>query len=79
MLEKFAGVDLAKQRANAHRIPVIKTAIKFEWLRCVIRNMFSPFGCDLIDSRMKILIHVEKIRPRGGIGMYGTPNAHQQP
>jgi hypothetical protein len=79
MPEKFAGVDLAKQRANAHQIPVLKTAIKFERLQCVIRNMFFPFGCGVIDSRMKILIHVEKIRSCGGIRMYGTPNAHQQP
>jgi len=24
--------------------------------------MFSPFGCAVIDSRMKILIHTEKMR-----------------
>ena len=58
---------------------MIKTAIKFEWLRCVIRNMFSPFGYDLIDSRMKILIHVEKIRSGGRIRIYGPPKADQQP
>jgi hypothetical protein len=41
---------------------VIKTAVKFERLQCVIRNVFSPFGCGDIDSRMKILIHIEKTR-----------------
>ena len=79
MPEKFAGVDLAKRRANAHWIPVVTTVIEFDRLQRVIRNMFSAFGCGVIDSRMKILIHVEKIRPGVRIRIYGPPKADQQP
>jgi hypothetical protein len=36
--DKFAGVDLVKQRANTHGIPGIKTAIRFGRLQWLIET-----------------------------------------
>jgi hypothetical protein len=40
--------------------------------------VFSLFGCGVSDSRMKILIYVEKTRYGGRVRMYGSRKADQQ-
>ena len=48
-------------------IPVIKTAVKFERLQCVIRNMFSPFELNLRSEKKNLF---EKFGSSGRIRTY---------
>src|SRR5215475_9404594 len=68
--DKFSSVNLAKQRANAHWIPVKRQKFDLEGYDSFIGNTFYLFGWAFTSSRISRFLKSGRIGSSGRIRTY---------